>query len=128
MPAPKVPADVPAPPVPLSRGGALAKFTPMHTELPQKNKLLVDNQVEILGPPSDDVGDETDSDDGDNGDFEEVEPFIPVAGGRSTNSSRSASISFGFSPPMPITLTSNVFKALLSDFIMPVALIYWDFR
>ena len=54
-----------------------------------KTKLLVDNQVEILGPPIDAVGDESDSDDGDNGDFEEVELFIPCVGGRTTNSSRS---------------------------------------
>ena len=80
-------AEVPAPPVRQSRGGALANFTPPQAELPRHFKLLVDNQVEILGAPIDAAGDETDSDDGDNGDSEEVEPFIPVAGGRPSISS-----------------------------------------
>ena len=48
---PKVPVDVPAPQVPQSRGGALAKITPMQAELTRNYKLLVDSQVQYLGPP-----------------------------------------------------------------------------
>ena len=113
----EVPTDATAPQVPRSQGGALATFSPMQAELPRNLKSLVDNHAEILGPPIDAVGDETDSDGRDNGDLEEVEPFIPVVGGRTINSSRSASISSGsLTPPTPITLISNAFEVLSSIF------------
>ena len=125
----EVHADVPAPHIPQSRDGASAKSTPMHAELARNFKLLVDSQVEILGPPIDAAGNETDSDERDNGDCEEVETFVSVVGSCTTNSSRSASISsVSFTPPTPITTVSNAFEALSSDFTMPVALNSWDVR
>ena len=63
----------------------------MQAELPRNFKFIVDSQVEILCPPIDAVGDESDSDDGDNGDFEVVkEPLVTVVGGRAANSSMTA--------------------------------------
>ena len=63
-----------------------------------------------------------DSDDGNNGDFEELmdEPFVEVARGRSSNSSRSASpatsrssiLSVSLVPPTP---TGNVFAPLIES-------------
>ena len=66
--------------------------------------------------------DDTDSDDGVNEDFKEVEPFILVAGGRATNSSRSASILSGSlsPPPTPLTTTNNAFEAMAADCSMRV--------
>ena len=62
-------------------------------------KLPDADNAEFLDLPIDALGDETDSDDGDNGDFTEIgQPtgaFQRVAGGRTTNSSRSASLSSG---------------------------------
>ena len=91
--------------------------------------MLGDDYSEGLGLPIDSVRDKTDSDDGDNGDFVEVEAFQRVVGGRTTNSSRSASVSSGsWTPPTPITPISSVFQALSSDFSVPVAPNSLDFR
>ena len=90
-----------------------ANLESTQAELLRIFKLLDDDHFELLDLPVDAVGDETDSDDGDSGDFVVVKPFQQVVGDRTTNSSRSASVSSG-SWTLPTT-TSNAFQALSSE-------------